>query len=298
MTALRKLSLFFIALVVLVGGLGLTPMAAQAATCTQYHTVKRGENLYSIGLLYNVSWKTLADWNSLANPRLIFVGQKLCVAVQGGTVPTVPPGTIPTISIVSVVKDTSVTIKTANFPANDSFNVLMGTFGTLGVNGTKVGTFNSGTGGTLTATFNIPAGLQGRQRLAIRLQSPTSGFFSYNWFWNNPSGSTGGGSQPPASGYTGFPTFSISSVVRDSKVTIYTNNFPANDTFTVRMGGYGTRAVGGVVVGTINSGQGGAMTLTFDVPAALMGSTRIAIRAESPTSGYFAYNWFWNNNAP
>jgi hypothetical protein len=59
----------------------------------------------------------------------------------------------------------------------------MGAYGTLGVNGTVVGTTDSGNG-SFTATYTIPAVLRGSSRIAIRLQS-TSGHFSYNWFWNN-----------------------------------------------------------------------------------------------------------------
>ena len=44
----------------------------------------------------------------------------------------------------------------------------------------------------------------------------------------------GGDEEAPA--YTGIPTFSIQSVVADGSVTVLTNNFPPNQTFTVRMG--------------------------------------------------------------
>ncbi|HEX9018183.1 MAG TPA: hypothetical protein VF806_03295 [Anaerolineaceae bacterium] len=203
---------------------------------------------------------------------------------------------IPTFDIVSVVTDSTVTIKTHNFPANDTFNVLMNTIGTRGIGGTSAGTINSGSGGSFTATFNIPAGLKGLQRIAIRLESPTSGFFSFNWFWNNTS-------SIPVTGPTATPhpfvtpTFTITSVVVDSKVTIQTANFPANDTFNVLMNVMGTRGVGGVKVDTINSGAGGTLTLTFNIPAGLKGQQRIAIRLESPTSGFFSFNWFWNNTS-
>jgi hypothetical protein len=40
---------------------------------------------------------------------------------------------IPTFSIQGVVKDTSVTIYTYNFPAHDSFDVLMNFMGTRGI---------------------------------------------------------------------------------------------------------------------------------------------------------------------
>jgi hypothetical protein len=62
----------------------------------------------------------------------------------------------------------------------------MNKMGTKGVNGVQVDTFNSGTGGTKTFTFDIPAEMQGKRQIAIRIQSTTgSGYFAYNWFYNN-----------------------------------------------------------------------------------------------------------------
>ena len=90
----------------------------------------------------------------------------------------------------------------------------------------------------------------------------------------------------------------ILAVVRDSTVTIQTNNLPAGLDFTVRMGAYGTLGVGGTMVATTNSGTGGAFQATYTIPAILVGSQRIAIRMQSTTGGFFAYNWFWNNTTP
>jgi hypothetical protein len=85
-----------------------------------------------------------------------------------------------------VVRDSTVTIKTNNLPPNDSFNVLMDVRGNRAINGIKVDTIDSGTGGTKTFTFDIPASLKGTPQIAIRLQSNTgSGYFAFNWFYNN-----------------------------------------------------------------------------------------------------------------
>jgi len=216
-----------------------------------------------------------------------------------GPGPTTIPGTgytgIPTFNIQSVVADSSVTILTNNFPPNLIFTVRMGEYGTAGIGGIVVATTNSGAGGAFQATYTIPDALKGRQRIAIRMDAP-GGFFAYNWFWNNTTG--GVVTQPPTTipgtGYTGIPTFNIQSVVADSTVTVLTNNFPSNQTFTVRMGAYGTLGIGGIVVATTNSGAGGAFQATYTIPDALKGSQRIAIRMDS-NLGYYAYNWFWNN---
>lgn len=203
----------------------------------------------------------------------------------------------PTFRIVSVVADTSVTIKTNNLPANDEFRVLMEKRGNRAINGIKVTSFETGTGGVKKFTFNIPADLKGLYQIAIRIESKTgSGYFAYNWFYNNTTSGTGG---QPSSGYTGFPTIRIVSVVRNTSVTVRLVNLPKNDEFRVLMGRYGTRGVGGIRVVSLDTQSGGNQTHTFNIPADLQGLSRIAIRIESKTgSGYFAYNWFYNNTTP
>lgn len=203
---------------------------------------------------------------------------------------------IPTISITSVVTDKTVTIQTHNFPANKEFQVLMGKMWTRGVGGTLVKTISSGSGGSFAATFDIPAALKGDNRIAIRLQTANNYFYAYNWFYNNTTGSGDPGVVLP--GYTGIPTFSITGVVADQKVTITTNNLPPNTDFVVKMGKMWTKAIGGITVTTFNSGTGGVVTKTFDVPAALKGEGRIAIRMDATVGGFYAYNWFYNNTYP
>ena len=220
----------------------------------------------------------------------------LMMSVVGPGVAAAAPAssTIPTFSIVSVVKNKSVTITTYNFPANDSFDVLEGPMHSQGIGGVKVATVASGAGGSFTATFPIAADFKGAYQIAIRLQSNTgSGFFAYNWFYNNTASGSGGG------GTTGIPTFSIASVVRNKTVTIVTNNFPKNDKFDVLMGPMHTQGVNGFFVTNVSSGAGGTLTFTFNIPVELKGSYQISIRLQSSTgSGYFAYNWFYNNTYP
>ena len=89
----------------------------------------------------------------------------------------------PYFFITAVEKDTTVSIKAYNLPKGTDFTVLMGKMWTMGINGIEVTTLNSGEGGTLEATFAIPAELAGEQRIAIRLQGEV--YYAYNWFWNN-----------------------------------------------------------------------------------------------------------------
>ena len=100
----------------------------------------------------------------------------------------VPVVKYPYFNIVAVLKDSTVSVEGDNFPANTDFTVLMGKMWTLGINGIEVGTFNSGEGGKLAATFNVPPEMAGQSRIAVRLQAKTGGWFAYNWFWNNTVG--------------------------------------------------------------------------------------------------------------
>lgn len=99
-------------------------------------------------------------------------------------VPTPKPVVIPTFKIQAVVRDQTVTIQTANFPAGMQFKVYMGPYGTKGIGGYYVTTTDSGAGGSFTATYSIPAALHGSYRIAIRLEG-SAGYYSYNWFYNN-----------------------------------------------------------------------------------------------------------------
>lgn len=227
-----------------------------------------------------------------------FLAVPLSPAVEAATNPsTLAYSGYPTFSIVSVNRDVSVTIKTRNLPSYDHFRVRMGKMGTRAVKGTVVDTFSSGKGGSKTLTFSIPASLHGKRQIAIRFESTSgSGYFAYNWFYNNTAGTSGKGGK---AGYSGFPTFSIVGVVRNTSVTIKAKNLPPNDTFKVLVNYMGTRGVNGVNVGSFSSGTNKTKTMTFDIPAKFKGQRRIAIRFQSTTgSGYFAYNWFYNNTYP
>ena len=220
----------------------------------------------------------------------------LAISMVASVVGNVSAATYPTISIVSVIKDKSVTIKGINFPLNQKFTVRMGEYGTYAIGGIVVGTKKLTDKNSFTATFDIPDDFKGDARIAIRLDSK-AGYYAYNWFYNNTAsaGTSGTSSVTTAPGYTGIPTFKIIAVERDKTVEIRTYNFPPNQTFSVRMGTYGTLGINGVEVGGQKSGEGGSFTATYSIPAELRGSARIAIRLDS-SAGYYAYNWFYNNS--
>ena len=73
------------------GAVSAKPAARTAAPTTDsrigYHTVKKGDTLYSIALDNGQDYKDVAAWNHLENPNLIRIGQQLQVTPPEGGAP-------------------------------------------------------------------------------------------------------------------------------------------------------------------------------------------------------------------
>ncbi|MGZ4954650.1 MAG: peptidoglycan DD-metalloendopeptidase family protein [Methylobacter sp.] len=79
--------LFFLSILValLNGCAPVTPNYAPVSTNypdtpkdeTKYHQVKRGDSLYAISLIYDLDYRQLAQWNRIAPPYTIEIGQKI-----------------------------------------------------------------------------------------------------------------------------------------------------------------------------------------------------------------------------
>jgi hypothetical protein len=204
--------------------------------------------------------------------------------------------------VVNVEKDTSVTIRTFNMPSNVMMDVKIG----RSVNGQyewiKLDPpLDTDRGGSFNVQYGIPLAFAGESNLAIRVvQVKKNGNkFNYTDHFANVDGGIGtGGPGNGAWNPWGIPTIWIASVKRNQSVTFTTHNFPPNMDFQVRMGPMGTMGIGGYVVDTFNSGAGGTMTVTVPIPAALANSPQISIRTQNNWSGYYSYNWFFNNTTP
>jgi hypothetical protein len=229
---------------------------------------------------------------------LVVFSLVIVVGLATGLVGNAQAYATPITSIVSINSGVSVTVAGTNFPSGQNFTVRMGPYGSDGVGGTVVGSYNTGSGAYFTSTYAIPSALKGVDKIAIRFESP-QGIFSYNWFNNTASTSAPAvpGSPFGPYGYTGYPTFDISSVSAGSSVTILTHNMPVGQVFTVRIGDFGTLGIGGIVVGS-TSDSGGSFSATYAIPSALASKPKLAIRLDGPTGYYYAYNWFYNNAAP
>lgn len=66
-----------------------------------YYTVVKGDTLSGIAAKYKTTYQNLAKWNNIANPNLIYVGQKLKVGDSSGG--TVTPDPIPATKAYAVV---------------------------------------------------------------------------------------------------------------------------------------------------------------------------------------------------
>lgn len=75
-------------------GMALAPIVmAQETTVT--HTVRAGENLYSIAARYNVTVRAIMRANNLRNPNVIYVGQRLVIPTAATATPAATAGASP-----------------------------------------------------------------------------------------------------------------------------------------------------------------------------------------------------------
>jgi len=213
---------------------------------------------------------------------------------------------VPITSIISVVQDQSITIRTDYFPANDTFNVLMGLSGTQGIGGILVSKLTTGAGGSILAKFHIPPELQGQQIISIRLESLTVGYPAiYDYFYNNTAVVVPNYSTTP---YTvtvvptwkgpqeGFPGIDILSVVKGGSVTVRLINMPANRNYTVQMSDSrdAFHNKGWLDVSVMGTASGGIFNATFTIPAALQFRPMISIKMINQTTHIWITQSFYN----
>jgi len=79
------------------GGYSLAPVAesgtaadhrsSAAAARPTHHTVRRGDTLYAIAWRYGLDYRSVAEWNRITPPYLIYPGQKVRVVPLPGSAP-------------------------------------------------------------------------------------------------------------------------------------------------------------------------------------------------------------------
>ena len=216
----------------------------------------------------------------------------------------------PTTSIGNVSPDESVTIITYHFPPNRTFTVRMNYYGTLGVNGIEVGTYDTGDGGTQEVTFDIPESLQGESMLAIRFDDGY--YYAYDWFNNVEGGSstyygTGGPYTydydynynyyyypSSASNYAGMPGMMIKDVIEGKEVKIAFYDIPDDMVYEVLMNTYGTGGASGYEVGKVDTGEDDTCVMSFSIPSSLKYDDKIAVRLQTTDGYHYIYDYFVN----
>lgn len=238
-------------------------------------------------------------WNNTTNPPSTVPER------TGTNAPKIPPTTVrtinPTIGIEKIEGET-VTFRTYDFPANQVFNVYMGSRASGGYSD-YIGTFNSGNGSNQDVMITIPARIAHYGYMWLRLDS---GQYSPYVGFDNPAdvplarGAGVAGAVPVRAAnapvWHGTPTITMCAVTAGNNVTFVGNNLTTNLDYTVRMNAFGTMGYNGYVVGTVSPGSNPSVRATFNLPPQLAAHQRVAVRLDAP-GGYNAYNWFWNNTA-
>ena len=210
----------------------------------------------------------------------------------------------PDTSIMAVVKNETVTIQTSDFPANNTFHVLMGYNGSQGINGYLVSKITTGDGGSFLAKFYIPEELSGEDIIAVRFESVTeSKYYTYNWFYNDTaSGASATTCTTCTTGPTynilppGFPTFDIIASVKGQSVTVQTRYFPPNERFAVFMQDGDSQATTLYEVAGVETSEGHTLIATFSIPDELRWEEKIKIIFYNINDGFRTYNLFYNRN--
>ncbi len=145
----------------LLGWKSVDASSMTVTNCTQWHTVKSGDYLYSIAKQYSVEWRDIAKLNNLVSPYLIHPGQQLCVSVSGTTNPPkpTPPPANPTVRVYAtqVWEDKQVNLQGKGLVANSAYSVYLSNFKGYNPPILKVGSITTDKNGTFSKSFNLPA---------------------------------------------------------------------------------------------------------------------------------------------
>lgn len=148
----RKLFAVILCLALLLAFVPTTnPVSAQAPCSGTTHVVQTGENLFRIGLQYNLTATQVAAANGISNINYIQVGQVLCIPAAGQFGTGGPTTTTTTTGVVagSEIVGGRVTVNSGYFAVDRAANSVQ-------VN-VPAGTLDSASGFTTTATIGLDA---------------------------------------------------------------------------------------------------------------------------------------------
>lgn len=193
-------------------------------------------------------------------------------------------GVVLHFNVIAVTKDTSVSVRTTDFPLRTKFTVRMDVVGKQGIDGIVVGELYSEKGGELEATFSIPAELQGKIILALRIESK-DGYYAYSWFFNETAVNTL--PDPKAK-----PEVTFADAKKGEAVTVQAKNLPANTSFWVRVGPYYTFYRDYASTDRVTSGSDGTVSFNLPIPKSMQSADYLMVRLDG--GGKYAYNVYKN----
>jgi len=120
--AITRLISILLALAFLAGAL---PQPVLAATCGKTYTVKSGDTLSGIALLYKLTVAELAAANNLTEPYTIYIGQVLCIPVASTTSSSTSSSGKASFSL--ALDGRFLVITTSNFPKRNLYYVRVST---------------------------------------------------------------------------------------------------------------------------------------------------------------------------
>lgn len=130
-----------------------------------YHVVQKGDTLYSIALEYGFDYKEIAEWNALADPNVILIGQQLRLTAPAGWQPSVATtpyssgnasSTVVTVPLASAETVRVTPISSSTVPLKTEPKALKQAYGVQEVN-KKTSTAVVNTRPVIVATPSTPA---------------------------------------------------------------------------------------------------------------------------------------------
>jgi LysM repeat protein len=272
--------------------------AAEQVNCKQWHTVQGGEYLASIGKIYGVDWRVLAEINNLKDPNIIYSRQRICVSAPGvvSNSPVVYPPAIvisdanesDRVYAQSVKEDESVTLRGKSLFSNTRYYITMSNYRAKLAVPIPVGSVVTTSSGTFEVTFDIPKKLIDVIKIKVTIFSG-AGDTRSNWFINSTLKNNTGGVD------SSDLRLDIRSVDKGDWVKIRVRNMPTNVTFNVYMSREGNKGEKGrIKVGTMRGDSDGTVDGTFDIPDDLADNSKIDIRVENEPLGLSVYETFKN----
>jgi len=293
MNTLKKLFPIIMVVVMLFGMMAATTASAAAAEtvtgCKQWHVVQKGETLSQIANLYDTYYPKLAEINGLANPDFIYIGQSLCVSVDGTSTTPILPNNSAGIRVYATKakEDASVTLQGKNLVTYSSYSIYLSNYKSKQPVSYKVGTVTTDKYGAFKETYNIPKNLYDVGVIKVMITNG-KGDVASNWFYNMTTSENTGGIDSKTLSFT------ITSVKAGKTVTIKATNLLPNIRYKVFIGRQTTLGIGGILVGSLISEKGGTVTATFDIPAELAQRSNLALRVQNTNLNLAAYKIFGN----